>query len=136
MINELMLHLHLDISEPQTLIGVLNFESPLKYGTSPGKFFGSFLPLCVPDPCAQVITLPPNFILELAAFLLLADGEFLLVHNHLRGRPHWGGAVDTHVLQQLVGSDLHLVSTLVLDGWGFHLDLGSHSDYKRENYIL
>ena len=85
-VDELMLHLHLGIAQPETLVRVVNFQSSLEYRSSSRELFGSLLPLSIPNPGTQIVALPTYLILELPSLLLLADIEFLLIHDQLGRR--------------------------------------------------
>ena len=121
-VDELVLHLHLGVLQPQTLVGVVDFQGPLVDGSGSCEFLEVFLPLGVADPDGQVVPLATQLVLELPALLLGVYLQLFLVHDGLKGGLDGDRPVDLRVLQDLVGGELDVAGPLVLNGWRLHLD--------------
>lgn len=122
MVNKLVFHFHFGVLQPETLVGVVDFQSSLKNRSCSGKLFEVLLPLGVAYPDGQVIALPTKFVLKLTSLLLLVDMKLFFVHDALHGRSQGNGTMDLGIFKDLIGSDLDKGSLLIFDGRRLHLD--------------
>jgi len=85
-VHEFVLHLHLQIFQPQADILVLYVERALEDRAGPAKLLLRGLPLRVLDPGPYVLALPPDFVLELLPLADLVHLQLVLIGNTLLRR--------------------------------------------------
>mmetsp|Transcript_97219 Transcript_97219/g.299705 ORF Transcript_97219/g.299705 Transcript_97219/m.299705 type:complete len:312 (-) Transcript_97219:149-1084(-) len=113
MVYKLVLHLHLEVFQPNADILVLHMQGPFEDGPSPAKLLLRRLPLRILGPSANILPLPTDDVFKL---LPLADAihlQLVLVDDTL---PRWLCILllSVHRLaEELFGRDLLGVGSLV-----------------------
>mmetsp|Transcript_90523 Transcript_90523/g.235746 ORF Transcript_90523/g.235746 Transcript_90523/m.235746 type:complete len:371 (+) Transcript_90523:1055-2167(+) len=82
-VHEFVLHLHLQILQPQADILVLYVERALEDGAGPAELLLGRLPLRVLDPGPYVLALPPDLVFELLPLADLVHLQLVLVGDAL-----------------------------------------------------
>jgi hypothetical protein len=117
-VDELVLHLHLRVLQPQRVVPVIDLESSYPNGGRAIEVLLRLLPLRVLDPNANVPSHATDEVLELLALAKAVVGKLARVGDFLLRRANLSLLAFTCLPEDLLSSDLDRRRSLILDPRG------------------
>jgi hypothetical protein len=117
-VDELVLHLHLRVLQPQRVVPIINLESSYPNGARAIEVLLRLLPLRVLDPNVDVPSHATDEVLELLALAEAVVGELARVGDFLLRRANLNLLAFRCLSEDLLSGDLDRRRSLILDPRG------------------